>query len=63
MQANSLNVWPMQSFQKMIDRICGEEIEVMKKFGHKPPSDEEYKDMRTMVVSNINAHVVPAGNA
>lgn len=60
---NPYSIWTKEAFAKMVDRICGEEIASVTQYGHEPPTDDEREEMRHLVAFNINAHVVPAGNA
>lgn len=63
MMTNPYSIWPVQAFDEMLDRICSDEIAAVTMAGRPEPTDAERAEMRTFVAFNINAHVVPAGNA
>lgn len=63
MMTNPYSIWPVDSFNEMLDRICNEEISAVLTAGRPEPTEAERAEMRTFVAFNINAHVVPAGNA
>lgn len=63
MMTNPYSIWPVAMFHTMLDRICNEEMTAVVVAGRPEPTNAEREEMRQFVAFNINAHVVPAGNA
>lgn len=63
MMTNPYSIWPVESFHEMLDRICNEEVVAVISQGRPEPTDADRAELRHVVAFNINAHVVPAGNA
>lgn len=63
MATNPYSIWPSDSYHEMIDRICQDEILAVISAGRAEPNEDDRAELRHIVAFNINAHVVPAGNA